>query len=63
MIGAVIAILLQLGYKHDVTGIPKQSGKHYMTSHVKPKPVLHTAFTERSIQFGLHSANSVFLVI
>lgn len=42
MFGAVIAILLQLGHKHNVTGIPMQSGKHYMTSHLKPKPVLHT---------------------
>ena len=42
MFGAVIAIPLQVGHKHDVTGIPKQNGKHYMTSHVKPKPVLHT---------------------
>jgi hypothetical protein len=42
MFGAVIAILLQLGHKHDITGIPKQNGKHHMTSHVKPMPMLHT---------------------
>ena len=45
MFEAAIAILLKLGHKHDVTGIPKQSGKHYMISHAKPKLMLHTVLS------------------